>query len=91
VAETVVDGVTGYLVERDERRFADAVGHLTTNRAQCIALGAQARRHSVQHWTWENSVSRLEDHLSTTAGHEPVDIEPPRRSPVKGSFIRCLT
>jgi glycosyltransferase involved in cell wall biosynthesis len=86
VAETVVDGVTGYLVERDDRRFADAVGHLTTNRGQCIALGSQARRHAVQHWTWESSVSRLEDHLSTTAGHEPVDIEPPRRSPVKGSL-----
>jgi glycosyltransferase involved in cell wall biosynthesis len=68
VAETVVDGVTGYLVERDESRFAAAVERLTTNRDQSFALGSQARRHAVQHWTWDNSVSRLEDHLSTTAG-----------------------
>lgn len=86
VAETVVDGVTGYLVERDESRFAAAVERLTTNRDQSFALGSQARRHAVRHWTWENSVSRLEDHLSTTAGIPTADIGPLPGSSVGGSL-----
>jgi len=86
VAETVVDGVTGYLVDRDEGRFAATVERLMTDRDQNSALGSQARRHAVQHWAWENSVSRLEDHLSTTAGITTADVVLPPRSPVGGSL-----
>lgn len=67
VAESVLDGVTGRLVPRDERAFADAVEALLADAGARGRLGAQARRHVIEHWSWEKSVSLVEEQLEIAA------------------------
>jgi len=61
--ETVVDGETGYLVERDEVQFGSAVARLLTDDALRAQMGRQARTHVEQHWTWDAMGARLDDSL----------------------------
>jgi glycosyltransferase involved in cell wall biosynthesis len=68
VRETVIDGITGRLVERDEAQFADAVAILTADDVLRRRLGEQARRHVVERWSWEAAVASVEEHLVATAG-----------------------
>jgi glycosyltransferase involved in cell wall biosynthesis len=68
VRETVVDGVTGLLVERDERQFAEAVATLLADEALRGRLGEQGRRHAVQRWSWEAAVEKLEQQLAAVVG-----------------------
>jgi glycosyltransferase involved in cell wall biosynthesis len=68
VAETVVDGVTGRLVGRDESEFAEAVATLLADEPRRLELGREARRHALERWSWEDSALRLEHHLAAAAG-----------------------
>jgi glycosyltransferase involved in cell wall biosynthesis len=70
VRETVVDGVTGLLTERDPQQFADAVRALLSDPAYAARLGQQAREHTERHWTWDASVARVEEHLRAVAGEK---------------------
>lgn len=64
VCETIVDGVTGILVQRDADQFALAVSELLHNGKQREQYGHQARKYVVESWTWEWAVENLERHLS---------------------------
>ena len=67
-AESIVDGETGLLVNRDENQFAEAVMNLLSDLTLRNKLGKQGLLHVQKHWTWENAVNRMEMILRHTAG-----------------------
>ena len=64
VRETVVHGETGFLVERDEYQFADAVTRLLTDAGLRSKMGLAARAHIKQDWGWEAAGDKLEACMS---------------------------
>lgn len=65
VCETVVDGVTGSLVERDFLKIAMVIQEYLENPGDVQKLGAQAREYVLDNWTWEKSVSKLEKYFES--------------------------
>jgi glycosyltransferase involved in cell wall biosynthesis len=63
IPESVVDGHTGLLVERDARAFAQAIEKLLMDKRLTAQLGQQARQYIVEKWTWDKAVQSLETHL----------------------------
>jgi glycosyltransferase involved in cell wall biosynthesis len=61
VQETVLDGQTGYLVQRDPEEFAYAVQHLLSTPDLANEFGKNGIEHVRQNWTWENAISTLEE------------------------------
>lgn len=59
VPETVVDGVTGFLVPRDPAPFAERIRHLLESPDDAEALGRAGRAHVKEHWTWHQSTDEL--------------------------------
>lgn len=70
VTESVVHEKTGLLTERNPQQFAQAVVSLLTNPAYAVQLGSNARQHVLQQWTWQHTITRLEEifqqYVSTT-------------------------
>jgi glycosyltransferase involved in cell wall biosynthesis len=71
VSETIVDGETGFLVQRDTRQFAGAVRKLIDDPALARRFGESGRAHVLSHWTWDRAVASLERHLEATAQAQP--------------------
>ena len=67
VRESVVDGVTGVLVDRDPAEFARTVQALLADGERRDRYGCQGREHVLRNWTWEASVTWLEHHLEDVA------------------------
>lgn len=67
VLETVVDKRTGLLVERDPAQFAAAIQYLLTRPTLTEEYGRNGREHILANWTWESSVTQLENHLFACA------------------------
>jgi glycosyltransferase involved in cell wall biosynthesis len=68
IAETVVDGVTGYVVARgDVDALADRVGRLLRDPALARRLGKAGRRHVEQHFDARKYVAGLIDRYMTAA------------------------
>lgn len=67
VRESVVDGVTGLLVDRDSREFAEAIQTLLDDNDRRTRYGQQAQAHVLNNWTWDRSVGRIEHHLMEAA------------------------
>lgn len=68
VRETIIQGVTGYLVGRDAGELASVVEALIGDPALIEELGCRAREHVERNWTWERSMESLQSHLLHTAG-----------------------
>ncbi len=60
VRETVVDGVNGVLVDRDELQFAHAVAALLADPLRRDQLGRQAREHVARCWSWDATIRNVE-------------------------------
>ncbi len=60
VRETVLDGETGFLTQRDPQEFAEKIQLLLENPEMRKRYGERARRHVETHWTWERSVQKLQ-------------------------------
>ncbi|MEX0749364.1 MAG: glycosyltransferase family 4 protein [Dehalococcoidia bacterium] len=58
--ETVVDGETGFLCERDPQQLGDAVLRLMDDELLRARMSKAGREHVMAHWTWERSVERLD-------------------------------
>ncbi len=58
--ETVVDGVTGLLVEPEPAAMATAIQEVTRNPDLARRLGESGRERVLQCWTWEQAGGRLE-------------------------------
>lgn len=67
VRETIVDGRTGLLIERDPEALAAALNDLLPNPGRRAEMGRQGRRHVQQHWTWDSTIAHVECGLSTAA------------------------
>jgi glycosyltransferase involved in cell wall biosynthesis len=67
VAETVVNDVTGALVPRDHRAFAQAVITLLDAPTRTLKYGQQARDYVLDQWTWDKTFVKLEHHLCEIA------------------------
>jgi glycosyltransferase involved in cell wall biosynthesis len=60
VRESVVDGATGFLVERLPQLFADALLDLLMDRAKQKQFGQNGREQVTQFWTWEKAWQRFQ-------------------------------
>jgi len=69
VRETVVDGVTGYLEQRDPEQFARAILRLVEDQQLAERLGQQGRDFVEEQWTWERAIQSLEENIEATADH----------------------
>jgi len=67
VPESIVDGQTGLLAPREPAAFAAAVDRLAADQTLAARLGAQARQHVLENWSWERSVAALEAILEECA------------------------
>lgn len=65
--ETVVDGETGYLRDRDAQQLGDAVLRLLDDDALRERMGRAAREHVLRNFTWERSVEELQGQLVQAA------------------------
>jgi glycosyltransferase involved in cell wall biosynthesis len=72
VRESVMDGCTGLLVDREPKSFSRAVETLLQDEALATQLGQQARECVATEWTWEKSVQELELYLQRVAGSAQV-------------------
>lgn len=59
IRETVVDGETGFLTQRDPHEFAEKMRVLLEHPEVAARYGQNARQHVAQHWTWDRSVQEL--------------------------------
>jgi len=63
--ESVVDGVTGFLVPRDEDAFAEAIGRVISDRDLARDMGARARQEALARWSWDAAVDAIETELAS--------------------------
>jgi glycosyltransferase involved in cell wall biosynthesis len=68
VRETVLDGVTGFLCERNEKSFADRLAQLLTHDALRERMSNAAVAHVRKEWTWDFAADALEAHLIAEIG-----------------------
>lgn len=59
VRESVEDGITGRLVQRDPAAFAEALHGLLSHPASAGKLGLAGRASVMQRWTWTQAYRRL--------------------------------
>jgi len=69
--ETLIDGVTGVLLPREEALFAERLTRVLERPGFARSLSVEARRDVEQNWTWEAAGGRLERHLLALAHHAP--------------------
>jgi glycosyltransferase involved in cell wall biosynthesis len=68
VRETVHPGINGYLaLDCDYPLLAEYVHKLTSDLDHAATMGAQAREHVVRHWSVQDAVDRIEQHLLQVA------------------------
>jgi glycosyltransferase involved in cell wall biosynthesis len=65
IKETVIDNCTGFLVDRDPKKFAEAVQTLMNNSSLADSFGRNGREQVLEKWSWEKSVSNLEQHFDS--------------------------
>jgi glycosyltransferase involved in cell wall biosynthesis len=63
IRETILDNETGFLTERDEKAFGEAIYRLLQDDSLCQKMGENGRRHVSKSWTWERSVHYLHRHF----------------------------
>jgi len=64
VKETVVDHLTGFLVERDAHKFGKALEHLLSDPALAQEYGKNGRAHVMKNWSWDAAVTKLEENMA---------------------------
>ena len=63
VKETIVNQYTGLLVERDPRKFGEAIQLLLEDPTLIDQYGKNGRKHTLENWSWEKSVDKLEQYM----------------------------
>jgi glycosyltransferase involved in cell wall biosynthesis len=66
--ETILDGTTGFLVDREPEAIAVALQKLLDDPMLAQKMGAQGAARVREKWDWESAVDRLEKYLLETAG-----------------------
>lgn len=65
VKETVIHEVTGLLVDRDPEKFGQALQLMLSKPDLVDQYGRNGRRHVLENWSWNRSVQKLEQHMSS--------------------------
>ncbi len=78
IRETVQDGVTGILTERDPREFARAIQRLLGDASLRCRMGEAGRHAVLRDWTWDSSYEALMGHLRRVARRETAVPAEPR-------------
>src|SRR5262249_2075544 len=65
--ETIVDGETGYLCDRDPDQLGARVLQLLDDEALRERMGSAARAHVGRNFSWDRSVEQLQEMLTDTA------------------------
>ena len=68
VREIVIDGMTGILVDRDEKLFADAVESLLIDKDQREGMGSHSVKIVQERWTLEKAGDRLMNYINKLLG-----------------------
>ena len=63
IRESVIDGATGILVDRDADQIAAAITQLQQHKETRAEMSRQAVEHVRAHWTWECTVKRYEEEV----------------------------
>lgn len=63
VRESVVDGETGFLVDREARVFAEALNRVLGDASLALRLGSRGREIALDKWTWELAYERMMQNL----------------------------
>lgn len=58
--ETVLDGQTGFLLDRDERSWAQKIKECLTDPPRMERMGQEGRKSVLTRWTWDLFADRLE-------------------------------
>jgi glycosyltransferase involved in cell wall biosynthesis len=61
--ETVIDGVTGYLLPRDCKIFAEKIEYLIEHPDVASKMGKAGRAHVIKNFTWDKHCGCVEKHL----------------------------
>lgn len=64
--ETVINGVTGFLVDREPKLFAEKIVFLLKNPKLAKKMGEAGRKYVKKEWSWNKSIKRLEERLNET-------------------------
>jgi glycosyltransferase involved in cell wall biosynthesis len=64
VRETVIDGVSGILVDRDPMAMAEAVSDLLNNPKKTSEMEINGRAVAKRQWSWEETIIKLERYLN---------------------------
>jgi glycosyltransferase involved in cell wall biosynthesis len=68
--ESVKHNLVGFLVERDEEAFSQAIKRLILDPALRDEFGRNGRKEVEKHWSWEIAVERVEESLYSTASNQ---------------------
>lgn len=77
VRETVIDGVTGRLVDRDPDAVAEALSDLLSHPGLASEMGRNGRSWVQEQWTWDRTLARLGRFLIEAASGQQVRHQPP--------------
>jgi glycosyltransferase involved in cell wall biosynthesis len=61
--ESVTDGQTGFLVDRDPACCAEAICYLLSNPQLAATIGKNGRQHVLEHWIWSQTGKNIEKNL----------------------------
>jgi len=67
VQETIIDGISGYLIPRKSEVLAEKIMYLLSEPERLINMSKKCRNYVQQHWNWESSIANLEKHLYDVA------------------------
>jgi glycosyltransferase involved in cell wall biosynthesis len=67
VRESILHGKTGWLVQRNQQEFAQAIVQLLSQPRLIEELGREGPAYVQENWNWDKSVNNLEQHLETVA------------------------
>jgi len=70
VRETVIDGVTGFLGDRDPGQFAELIQRFLNDPLLIENLGSQSRSYVEKKWTWDLAICKLENYIQRTSNVE---------------------
>ncbi len=70
IRETVVDGETGFLVERHPEAIAEALRKLSADQVLRNGMGQRAVRNIRERWTWPIAIDRYEHEVNNLLGKE---------------------
>lgn len=70
--ETIIDGVTGYLLPRDPKVFAEKIEYLYDHPDIARKMGKAGREHVKKNFTWEKHVKCIEKQLYEIANCKKV-------------------